>query len=68
MSRCELTEMYSPTPIERAPAKRPANPAVMTALLDELAAATPITRLAVDTIPSFAPSTAARNHPIRELR
>ena len=65
MSRCELTEMYSPTPIDRAPANRPANPAVMTAFLDESAAATPITKLAVDTIPSFAPSTAARNQPTR---
>jgi hypothetical protein len=29
------------------------------------AAATPTTRLAVDTMPSFAPSTAARSQPIR---
>jgi hypothetical protein len=29
------------------------------------AAATPKTKLAVETIPSFAPSTAARSHPMR---
>ena len=40
-------------------------PATRTALLPLLAADTPITRLAVETIPSLAPSTAARSHPIR---
>jgi hypothetical protein len=42
-------------------------PAVATAERDELAAATPMTRLAVDTMPSFAPSTAARSQPARWL-
>jgi hypothetical protein len=32
------------------------------------AAATPISRLAVDTMPSLAPNTAARSHPMRRLR
>ena len=32
---------------------------------DDAAAATPITRLAVETMPSFAPSTAARSQPTR---
>ena len=45
--------MYSPTAIDMAPAIRPAKPAVITALRDELAAATPITRLAVETMPSL---------------
>ena len=55
--------MYSPTAIDIAPAIRPATPAVTTRRLDESAAATPITRLAIETIPSLAPSTAARNQP-----
>jgi len=34
----------------------------------ELAAATPSTKLAVDTTPSLAPRTAARNQPARLMR
>src|SRR6478735_2888582 len=60
-SRCELTETYSPAAIERAPATRPATPAVtIDAAVDE-APATPTTIAATDTIPSFAPSTPARS-------
>src|SRR4051812_48886816 len=67
-SRCELTETYSPAAIDRAPATSPAVPAVTTALVDSPAAATPSTRLAVDTMPSLAPRTAARSQPARWLR
>src|SRR5512134_2881194 len=68
VSACELTETYSPAAIDIAPATRPATPAVSTSPRDAAAAATPSTRLAVETIPSFAPSTAARSQPTRELR
>ncbi len=63
-----VTETYSPAAIENAPATRPATPAISTSSRADAAAATPMTRLAVDTMPSFAPSTAARSHPIRSLR
>ena len=64
-SRCELTEMYSPTAIDSAPATRPASPAVTSVERELLAAATPMTSPATDKMPSFAPSTAARSHPAR---
>ena len=68
VSRCELTETYSPAAIDVAPATRPATPAVTIAERPAPAAATPSTRLAVDRIPSFAPSTAARSQPARWAR
>ena len=43
-------------------------PATKTAAFDAEAAATPIIRLAVETMASSDPSTAARNHPARPLR
>ena len=67
-SRWELTETYSPTAIDIAPATKPATPATRIAPFDAEAAATPIIRLAVDTIASSDPSTAARNQPARPLR
>lgn len=51
-----------------APATRPATPAIRMSLLVALAAATPTTRLAVETMPSFAPSTAAHSQPMRSVR
>ena len=55
--------MYSPVAIDIAPPTSPATPAVITGFRVVVAAATPITRLATDTMPSLAPSTAARNQP-----
>ena len=59
MSRCELTETYSPAAIDEAPATSPAMPAVMIALLDAPDAATPNTKLETERMPSLAPRTAA---------
>src|SRR3954463_6796820 len=67
-SSCELTETYSPAAIDKAPATKPAMPAVIPALGDAPDAATPSTRLAVETMPSLAPRTAARSQPARWLR
>jgi len=68
VSRCELTDTYSPVAIDIAPAATPARPATMMALLPALDAETPIMMLATETMPSSAPSTAARNHPTRRNR
>jgi hypothetical protein len=43
-------------------------PATRIPFLDDEAAATPIIRLAVETMASFDPSTPARSHPTRPLR
>jgi len=59
VSVCELTETYSPAAIESAPATSPATVANTIDSLVELAAATPIARLEIEIIPSFAPRTAA---------
>src|SRR3954447_18236591 len=67
-SRWELTETYSPAAIESAPATSPAIPAVRIAAPEAPEAATPSTRLAVETMPSLAPSTAARSQFDRWLR
>ena len=61
MSRCVLTDTYSPTAIDSAPAASPAMPAVSTGPRSAVAAATPMTMPAVETIPSLAPKTAARS-------
>src|SRR3954471_11041448 len=68
VSRWELTDTYSPAAIERAPATRPAMPAVTIAADDAPDAATPRTRLEVERIPSLAPRTAARSQFERLLR
>jgi len=68
VSAWELTETYSPVAIDIAPATNPAVAATITADLDAPVADTPTIRLAVETIPSFAPSTAARSHPMRSDR
>ena len=68
VSACELTETYSPAAMDMAPATSPATPATRTLAPGRPAAATPRTRLAVDTMPSLAPMTAARSHPIRSER
>ena len=52
-------------PIDMAPATSPATPAIGTS--DWAAAAPPTIRLAVDTMPSFAPSTALRSQPTPRL-
>ena len=57
------TDTDSPTAIDIEPATSPATPAFKLACLDAEAAATPTMRLAVHTIASFEPSTAARSHP-----
>ena len=61
VSRWVLTETYSPNAIDTAPATRPALPAVNTGARSTVAAATPTTMPAVETIPSLAPRTAARS-------
>jgi hypothetical protein len=67
-SRFERTETYSPTAMDIAPATNPATPAIKTASFDADDAATPIIRLAVQTMASSDPSTAAHNQPERPLR
>ena len=66
VSAWDCTETYSPAAIDIAPAANPATPAVSTAAGEAPAAATPTIRLAVEMTPSLAPSTAARNQPMRE--
>ena len=51
-----------------APATRPETPATSMPRCVACAAATPSSRLAVDTMPSLAPNTAARNQPVRCVR
>lgn len=68
ISDCDRTETYSPAAIDSAPATRPARPEVSTASCEAWAAATPVMRLAVETMPSLAPSTAARSQLLRKIR
>ena len=62
---CEPTETYSPAAIAIAPAAQPAAAAVKIAARPAPDAATPTIRLAVEMMPSLAPSTAARSHAAR---
>ena len=57
-----------PTAIDIEPATKPAIPATKIAPFGAADAATPIIKLAVETIASSAPSTAARSQPVRPLR
>lgn len=68
VSACELTDTYSPAAIDIAPATSPAIPVSNMVAGVACAAATPTIRLAVDTMPSFAPRTDARNQPMRSMR
>ena len=53
------TETYSPAAIDMAPAASPAAPAIRIACGEGSAAATPTISALTETMPSFAPSTAA---------
>src|ERR1700687_142110 len=68
VSACEWTDTYSPAAIDIAPATRPATPATNTLLWVACEAATPSIRLDVESMPSFAPNTAARSQPMRPVR
>jgi hypothetical protein len=68
VSAWERAETYSPAAIDIAPATRPATPISTMLLRLALAGATPTMRLAVETMPSLAPRTAARGQPIRFVR
>jgi hypothetical protein len=65
VSDCELTDTYSPAAIDMAPGTSPATPAINTSFCVAAAAETPRIKLAVERMPSLAPSTAALNHPMR---
>src|SRR6185312_17342298 len=68
VSAWECTDTYSPAAIDMAPATSPATPATNILPWVACEAATPSSKLAVETLPSFAPKTAARSHPIRSVR
>src|SRR5450759_236110 len=61
LSRWLLTDTYSPSAIDTAPATRPAILAVKIAPRADVAPATPTTIPATETIPSLAPRTPARS-------
>jgi hypothetical protein len=68
VSACECTDTYSPAAIDMAPATSPATAVIKMVDWLACAAATPTTRLAVETMPSLAPNTAARSQPMRSVR
>jgi hypothetical protein len=59
-SRWLATDVYSPTAIEQAPARRPASPVTTSVRGSSTAPATPRTSERFDTSPSFMPKIAAR--------
>ncbi len=61
----KLTDTYSPAAIDTAPATNTASAAIKIPLRDVALAATPTIRLAVYTIPSLAPNSAAPSYPVR---
>ena len=65
MSDWALTDTYSPAAIDMAPATKAAMPDNNMDSPVAPDAAIPVIRLAVDTMPSLAPSTAARSQPTR---
>ena len=67
MSCCDLTEMYSPAAMDTAPEIKPAIQLTSSVCADAPLAAIPITKLVTEIMPSFAPSTAARNQPERSV-
>src|SRR3972149_5005835 len=67
-SRWLATDEYSPTAIEKAPARRPAIPVRTSVVEPTPAPATPRTRDRLETRPSFMPKTAARTAPPRPPR
>ena len=66
-SRCELTETYSLPPWTSHPRQAPPHRRRRMASFEPAAAATPIIKLEVETMPSSEPSTAARSQPARSL-
>ena len=60
--------MYSPAAIDSAPASSPASPASRMTWEELPAPAMPATREKLDTRPSLAPNTAARNQPEARAR
>jgi hypothetical protein len=61
VSRCDLTDAYSPDGHRQRPGHQAGDPSGEIATPEAPDAATPSTRLEIDTMPSFAPSTAARS-------
>ncbi|KDR25294.1 hypothetical protein BG60_30380 [Caballeronia zhejiangensis] len=68
VSACDETDTYAPVAIDIAPAANPAWPVSTRWPCSACEDATPIIRLAVEIMPSFAPRTAARSHPIALIR
>ena len=68
MSRCEATEVNSPTAMEKAPASSPAKPVTMRPWESAPAPATPSTSERLERSPSFTPKMAARSDPPRPPR
>ena len=68
VSDCDETDTYSPAAIDIAPAASPATPAIAMARGSGSAAATPTMIAETETMPSLAPSTAARSQFARVMK